>query len=605
MSGATLQAALTFVISAAIAVYVAGLAVRSPLRAPLLVYLVALMLWTGGLLWRYAAPSLAAAGPGFAVSWVGATLVPVCWLLLCGRYARLRLFDPRSPAWLALLLPMALSWVALATNPWHGQLFTAVGRSTETPGPLFYATLVFGYGYTLAGDVLFLRAAARTFLLDAPLHFAFVVVALAGPLLTHITFVSGWSPLGYDTTPAAMGFLALVLTFAIFRHHLLDMLPIARRDVIDHLRDGVLISDLEGVMLDANPAAELILERSAGEIRGRRLAEVVGVLADDDERLAAMEEAFEALPPGLTLPATELRPDDGRRVQITAKALDPAESGLAGRFAVLRDCTQEHQYELFARQVQRLETVGSLAAGIAHEVNNPLAFLRSNLTHLETVIGELAKHADRLPDEQAQDLEELPQVVSECGDGIERIGRIVSSMRRISREPADDVAEVDVNEIVRESVRLSDLHRNRHVDTQTLLADDLPRIRASAQRLTQVVVNLLVNAKQALAAHPSAVITVETRRNGEGVDIEVRDNGPGIPAELRPRIFDPFFTTKGPEEGTGLGLSIAFDIVREHGGVLEVQSREGAGACFVAHLPPHPDDPVLSPAGLPLLGKGA
>jgi PAS domain S-box-containing protein len=532
-------------------------------------------------------------------------MLPLVWLFLGGRYARIELFEGRWALWGALFVPLALSWVALATNPWHGQFLVEFSQLEETHGPLYYATLPFPYGYALVGNILFLRAAARTFLRESPLQGAVVVLSLAGPLVCHVLFVSRWSPLPYDTTPAALGLTALVLTHTILRNHLLDLLPMARRDVIDHLRDGVLIGDRGGVMIDANPAAEEILGLTHGDILGRRIGALLGALGADADHGAAIEAAFEALPEGLTLPASELRPSDGRRIQVTAKALDLAEGEPVGRFAVLRDCTQEHQYELFARQVQRLESVGSLAAGIAHEVNNPLAFLRSNLHHLEQVIARLAKQSERLPQEDANDLEELPEVVSECSDGIERISRIVDSMRRFSREPADDLAEADVNEIVRESVRLSDLHRNRHVDIRTHLDPGLPKIRASAQRLTQVVVNLLVNAKQALSNHPSAVVTVETRPNEDGVDIEVRDNGPGIPPEIRHRIFDPFFTTKGPEDGTGLGLSIAFDIVREHGGMLEVQSREGAGACFVAHLPSHPDAPFASSNALPLLGKGA
>jgi PAS domain S-box-containing protein len=605
MTGATLQAALSFLICAAIAVYVASAGGPSRLRDPLLGYLAAIMVWTAGVVWRFSAASEASAEAGFFLGWVGATLLPLSWLFLTGRYARIEILERHSRLWLALVFPMALSWVALATNDRHGLFLSEFSQHAETHGPLFFATLVFGYSYGLVAIFLFLREAARTFLREWKFLGALVVLSLIGPMVCHVLFVSRWSPLPYDTTPAALGFMAIVLTFTIFRNHLLDMLPMARRDVIDHLREGVLIGNVEGVILDANPAAEEILDLSGAEIRGRRIGELLSGLIEDGERRAALEEAFEALPEGLTLPASELRPSDGRRIQMTAKALDLAEGGVAGRFAVLRDCTQEHQYEHFARQVQRLETVGSLAAGIAHEVNNPLAFLRSNLYHVGQVIGRLEKQRDRLPERDADDLSELQEVVAECSDGIDRIGRIVNSMRRISREPADDLAEVDVNLIVRESVRLSDLHRNRHVDIRAHLEPDLPKIRASAQRLTQVVVNLLLNAKQALSSHPDAVVTVETRPNADGVDIEVRDNGPGIAPEVRHRIFDPFFTTKGPEEGTGLGLSIAFDIVREHGGILEVVSREGAGACFVAHLPAHPDAPFATSGGSPLLGKGA
>ena len=589
MTGAILPAALTFLICAAIAVYVAGSRQRSPLRAPLLGYLGSMMLLTGGVVWRFSVASDEAAALGFFASWIGMTMLALCWLFLAGRVARIASFDGPSLLWLALALPMLCSWVALSTNDSHHMVLASFSQHEETYGPLFYATVAFVYGYALVGHLLFLRTAARTFLRHSALQGAVIAASLILPLITHGLYVSRWSPLPYDITPAALGFAALVLTFTVFRNQLLDMLPLARRDVIDHLREGVLIADLDGVMIDANPAAEEILGQQRHEIRGRRISAVLAELSQDADHLAALQEAFEALPTGLTLPAAEFRPEDGRRIAMTAKSMGSSAGGPVGRFAVLRDRTQENQYEHFARQVQRLETVGSLAAGIAHEVNNPLAFMRTNLMHLEQVIERLQKQREALPDDEADDLAELPVVVAECVDGIERISRIVESMRRISREPAEEFSEVDVNEIVRQSVRLSDLHRNRHVDICTVLSPELPVIRASAQRMSQVVVNLLLNAKQALARHPDAVVTVETRATADGVDIEVRDNGPGISPEIRHRIFDPFFTTKGPEDGTGLGLSIAFDIVREHGGILEVESREGAGACFVAHFPAYPN----------------
>jgi signal transduction histidine kinase len=205
--------------------------------------------------------------------------------------------------------------------------------------------------------------------------------------------------------------------------------------------------------------------------------------------------------------------------------------------------------------------------------------------------------AKRLPapeDDENEGLAEMPQLVAECQEGIGRIRRIVDAMQRFSRVPSDEFVLVDVNLVIGESIRLADLHCNRDVQVQALLEPDLPFVHGSAPRLEQVFLNLLVNAKHALAERPAGRIEVVTRLAGHVVEVSVRDDGPGVPAALRHRIFDPFFTTKGPERGTGLGLSIAFDIVREHGGVLELRPMTDGGACFVAHLPPHGDfDPEL------------
>jgi len=142
-----------------------------------------------------------------------------------------------------------------------------------------------------------------------------------------------------------------------------------------------------------------------------------------------------------------------------------------------------------------------------------------------------------------------------------------------------------VNELVRESMRLADLHRGHGVRVESRLDPGLPCVRGSADRLVQVLLNLFLNGKQALAGVADARMVAETGLDGSFVVVRVRDNGPGIPEENRSRVFDPFFTTRALDEGTGLGLSIAFDIVREHDGSLELESELGQGTCFTVRLP--------------------
>jgi signal transduction histidine kinase len=158
-------------------------------------------------------------------------------------------------------------------------------------------------------------------------------------------------------------------------------------------------------------------------------------------------------------------------------------------------------------------------------------------------------------------------------------------MLRFSRAPEDDLRPVDLNEVVVESMRLADLHRDRCVTVESRLDPSLPAVLGSSNRLVQVMLNLFLNGKQALSGIPEARMVAETSREADVAVVRVRDNGPGIAEEDRERIFDPFFTTRGPDEGTGLGLSIAFDIVREHGGTLEVESNDGEGTCFTLRLP--------------------
>jgi signal transduction histidine kinase len=283
-----------------------------------------------------------------------------------------------------------------------------------------------------------------------------------------------------------------------------------------------------------------------------------------------------------------------RRLEVAGKCVRDAQGEVLGRFVLLRDRTEERRVEQLLRQSQRLETVGQLVAGVAHEVNNPLAFVQANLRQIERLAALAAKRPGE-PDRDAEEVAELPQIVAECIDGIERIERIVDSMRRFSRAPSDEFVAVDINRVVDASIRLADLHRSSSVAVDARLASVLPPVHGSAARLEQVFVNLLVNAKQALANRPRGRVEVATRLAGDIVQVRIEDDGPGIPEPHRERIFDPFFTTKAPEQGTGLGLSIAFDIVREHGGVLELR-RASPGACFVVHLPLHPGSDPLGAA---------
>jgi signal transduction histidine kinase len=226
-----------------------------------------------------------------------------------------------------------------------------------------------------------------------------------------------------------------------------------------------------------------------------------------------------------------------------------------------------------------------LVAGIAHELNNPLAFIIANLNQVRVLSETATSRLEAYDLKDAEQLEELPQIVDETAEGVERITDLVQRMCRLSRKAEEELERVDLNAVLREALKLAEFHHNDAVRVELRLEDGLPPLMGSRECLVQAILNLLLNAKQALAGSQGTCIVASTCREGDSVEIRVVDDGPGIPREIRERIFDPFFTTKRPGEGTGLGLSIAFDIVREHGGVLEVVSRPGTGASFTVRLP--------------------
>ena len=589
MSGAILQAAATVLLATTVAVYIGLHPERSPARAPLLGMLAALVCWSAGVIWRLTAPDDPSAFTGFVFGWAGIVALPPLWVLLGARYARVRILEQRPLLALAAFVPSILAWLALASNDWHHLFYREFARTSQERGPLFHAWILCAYPAIFAGLVLFLRAARSAFRRQPWRRVAAVLAILLLPIATSLLFLFGFLPLDYDPTAAAIGISVVVLTLGIFRMQLLDTLPRARRDIVAHLRDGVLIADADGRLLDANPAARDILGFPDGEIGDRTLRALLCNASLDADVAEQIDAAIAALGSEGALAPTELITTGARLLEITARCLDSGDGTPVGRLLVLRDRTEERKYEHLLRQAQKLETVGSLAAGVAHEVNNPLAFVRANLHQIERLGALIAKRPERIAEceRDVDELAELPQLIAECLDGIERIGRIVDAMRRFSRAPADDLGPIDLNEILREAIRLAELHRNRGVTVEAWLAEGLPAMQGSSQRLTQVFLNLLVNAKQALVDRTDGHITVRTRLVRDIVEVTIVDDGPGVPGAIRDRIFDPFFTTKGPDDGTGLGLSIAFDIVREHGGVLELEPGPRGGACFVAHLPSH------------------
>ena len=231
-------------------------------------------------------------------------------------------------------------------------------------------------------------------------------------------------------------------------------------------------------------------------------------------------------------------------------------------------------------EVDRLVLVGQLAAGVAHEVNNPLAYVKANLSHLQREARSLERPLDR---------QELQEVLDETQHGVLRIQQIVTDLRGFSRAGSLEHEEGGrLEEAVGEAQRLVSMRLREGTEMQLALAPGLPTVRLGQRHLVQVMVNLLVNAadavEMALPARPVR-ITVSARPVAGGVSLQVDDNGPGIAQDVLPRLFEPFFTTKPPGKGTGLGLALCREYVSRAGGTLHAENHPGGGARFVMRLP--------------------
>jgi signal transduction histidine kinase len=561
---------------------------RSDLHLATLAQLGAFMAWTAGLVLAY----LPGAGPAtrrFATltCFFGVMLAAPIWAFVCARVARLSAVSERPRAALAgLLAPSALNFAALATDPLHGlfargetlAVFTAPVR--EWAGPFFWLHVLWSYGCAIGGVALCIVTARRAANTVERKRLYLVALAASVPVVSIAILMSGLTTPATHPTPADIGLSAALLVAAIVRYRFLEPSPIAAREILSHLQDGLLLMDGSAVILDANPAALQILQRPLEQVRGRTLKELVGLL-DGSGRI---ELAADPLG-GAILPPTALATHDDRMLDLSAAAVCDSAGRSIGQFFVIRDRTAQHRLEKLQQRSQRLESLSVLAAGIAHEINNPLAFVRTNLAHLTRFAPLVRKHAAQVAAAERGDLEEIDDILRECLAGVDRIAAIVAATRRLSRQPDPGRALVDLNRVCEEALGLVAFGDGRGIAVETHFERELPAVRGSADQLGQAILNLLINAQQAVRALEHGRVRVATRAVAGAVEVSVHDNGAGVAPENRERIFDPFFTTKGPDEGTGLGLAIAHEVARFHEGTLEVAASELGGARFSLRLP--------------------
>jgi PAS domain S-box-containing protein len=281
------------------------------------------------------------------------------------------------------------------------------------------------------------------------------------------------------------------------------------------------------------------------------------------------------------------------------------------------DITEKRRLEVQLSQAQRLEAIGQLAAGIAHEINTPTQYVGDNTRFLGEAFDDLRGVLDRCADfleafrtdadaesqalalERAVEeadlaylMEEVPTAVAQTLEGVERVARIVRSMKEFSHPGSREMTWADLNRALENTITVARNEWKYVAELETDLDPSLPSVPCLPGELNQVFLNLIVNAAHALeekhdrASGEKGAIRVSTRRTGDIAEIRVSDTGPGIPEEARDRIFDPFFTTKEVGRGTGQGLAIARSVVVEkHGGSILFETEAGRGTTFIVRLP--------------------
>jgi PAS domain S-box-containing protein len=379
------------------------------------------------------------------------------------------------------------------------------------------------------------------------------------------------------------------------------------RQLTEGAIDAIVVAGADQCITVFNPAAERTFGYSSAEVLGQK----VEMLMPDEYR-ARHRQGFARFVatrvPHVVGRVVELR---GRRKDGTEFPLELSLSAvdLGGELQFqgsIRDLTERNRMRLLMMQSEKLASIGMLSAGVAHEINNPLAYVANNLAVLERdVRGLLTLLTAYEEGPEAADLvkaiaseidlpyirENIDRLLTRTREGVQRVTRIIHSLSSLARTAPPQLQEASIPDLVEASLEIiRGKLRRRGIEVEQRYGI-LRKVPCVTNQLSQVLLNLLVNAVQAIEAREGGEpgrIRVATERAGDEIMIEIADNGCGIPEDDLPRLFDPFFTTKPVGEGTGLGLSITHNIVTGHGGRIEVESTLGRGSRFRVYLPLDP-----------------
>ena len=401
---------------------------------------------------------------------------------------------------------------------------------------------------------------------------------------------------------------------AIHTHHLAES-NAQLSTLIDASPVGIISRDREGKIRIWNSAAERIFGWTATEVVGLVAPAFSDQLREESTRLVRDWLSGQRL-----VVEARQRRKDGREIDVSLSTavIHGPDGAITGLITTASDITSRKLMEFQLRQAQKLESIGQLAAGIAHEINTPTQYVSDNLRFLkegcsgfERLIeayetlrlavpedSDLATRAQIITDLRTEIeidylLMELPQAIDHSLDGLSRVSEIVHAMKEFSHPGTREKMPYDLNRAIETTVVVSRNEWKFVADLVTDLADDLHDVPCLPSEFNQVMLNLIVNAAHAIGdvvgkdgAGGKGRITITTRRDGDWAEIRITDNGTGIPEAIRQRVFDPFFTTKEVGKGTGQGLAIARSVVVDkHQGTLDFSSDMGKGTTFIVRLP--------------------
>lgn len=398
--------------------------------------------------------------------------------------------------------------------------------------------------------------------------------------------------------------------------------------ILEAAGEGIFGLDREGKTTFINPAAARMLGWRAEELIGRVNHDIAHHTRPDGSPYPKEEcPIYMAFQDG-----SVHREDralfwrkDGSSFPVEYVSTPILEDGeLRGAVVTFKDITKRREHEaernrmeLQLRHAQKLESIGQLAAGIAHEINTPTQFVCDNTQFLRDCFGdlerllkaqgrllegveagevspELIREVRTLSEEVDADYltDEIPDAIEQSQEGLGRIAKIVRAMKRFSHPGTDEKSPIDINQAITDTLDVSRSEWKYCAEVATDFERPMRPVPCIPGEFNQVILNMVVNAAHAIAEKPEeefdemGTITISTRCTGEWAEIRISDTGGGIPEELRSRIFDPFFTTKEVGKGSGQGLAIAYSaVVDKHNGTIHVESEVGEGTTFTIRLP--------------------
>jgi PAS domain S-box-containing protein len=386
--------------------------------------------------------------------------------------------------------------------------------------------------------------------------------------------------------------------------------------IVESSGDAIIGQTLDGTIASWNGGAQRAYGYSAEEVKGRAFSLLIS-----PDRYEEESRARESIGRGESMfnyETVRVR-SDGKRidVSVTISPIKDLAGNTTGIAAIERDITERRILESQLRQSQKLESIGQLAAGIAHEINTPMQYVGDNIRFLQDAFRDLsdvlepyaaladAFRAHGAPPELIADveakieqadvdylMEEIPRAIQQSLEGTERVTTIVQSMKNFAHPSGSERLAVDLNKAIESTITVASNEWKYIADLKTNFDEALPPVSCFLGEFNQVILNLVVNASHAIAAvvgdgsEGKGTITITTCREGDWARIDIADTGAGIPEQHRTRIFDPFFTTKEVGKGTGQGLAISHSVVVEkHGGALRFDTEDGKGTTFTILLP--------------------